>query len=80
MRSNLWLQYLSNAALLRTSVASSTVLSSTSGLFTLLIGALLGEDSINVAKAVSVVVSILGVVLTTLGGTWASDDDLHQDS
>ncbi|XP_047951361.1 uncharacterized vacuolar membrane protein YML018C-like isoform X1 [Salvia hispanica] len=73
-------EYLSNAALLRTSVASSTVLSSTSGLFTLLIGALLGEDSINVAKAVSVVVSILGVVLTTLGGTWASDDDLHQDS
>ncbi|XP_057776501.1 uncharacterized vacuolar membrane protein YML018C-like isoform X2 [Salvia miltiorrhiza] len=73
-------EYLSNAALLRTSVASTTVLSSTSGLFTLMIGAFLGEDSINVAKVVSVLVSILGVVMTTLGGTWASDDDLQLDS
>ena len=39
-----FLQYFMNAALERTSVASTTIVFSTSGLFTLLIGALLGED------------------------------------
>lgn len=67
-------EYLSNAALARTSVASTTVLSSTSGLFTLFIGALLGQDSLNVAKIVAVFVSMSGVVMTTLGKTWATDD------
>ncbi|KAK7273823.1 hypothetical protein RIF29_14887 [Crotalaria pallida] len=55
-------------------VASTTVLSSTSGLFTLFIGAFLGQDSLNVAKVVAVFVSIAGVVMTTLGKTWATDD------
>lgn len=67
-------QYLSNAALARTSVASTTVLSSTSGLFTLFIGAFLGQDSLNAAKVVAVFVSIAGVVMTTLGKTWAADE------
>ncbi|MBA0731993.1 hypothetical protein Gogos_016111 [Gossypium gossypioides] len=70
------LQYLSNAALARTSVASTTVLSSTSGLFTLFIGAFLGQDSLNVAKVVAVFVSMAGVVMTTLGKTWAADDSI----
>ncbi|KAL0327408.1 UNVERIFIED_CONTAM: putative vacuolar membrane protein [Sesamum angustifolium] len=63
-----------NAALARTSVASTTVLSSTSGLFTLFLGALLGQDSLNIAKVVSVFVSIAGVAMTTLGKTWATDE------
>ncbi|KAJ3677249.1 hypothetical protein LUZ60_002973 [Juncus effusus] len=67
-------EYLSNAALLRTSVASTTVLSSTSGLFTLFFGVFLGQDSINLAKIVSVFVCMGGVVMTTFGKTWASDD------
>ncbi|XP_062097206.1 uncharacterized vacuolar membrane protein YML018C isoform X2 [Humulus lupulus] len=67
-------EYLSNAALARTSVASTTVLSSTSGLFTLFIGAFLGQDSLNVAKVVAVFVSMAGVVMTTMGKTWATDD------
>ncbi|KAL5559759.1 hypothetical protein UlMin_035970 [Ulmus minor] len=67
-------EYLSNAALARTSVASTTVLSSTSGLFTLFIGAFLGQDSLNVAKVVAVFVSMAGVVMTTLGKTWAADE------
>ncbi|XAR70998.1 hypothetical protein NMG60_11028067 [Bertholletia excelsa] len=67
-------EYLSNAALARTSVASTTVLSSTSGLFTLFIGAFLGQDSLNMAKVASVFVSITGVVMTTLGKTWAADE------
>ncbi|XP_027356095.1 uncharacterized vacuolar membrane protein YML018C-like isoform X2 [Abrus precatorius] len=67
-------EYLSNAALARTSVASTTVLSSTSGLFTLFIGAFMGQDSLNVAKVVAVLVSMAGVVMTTLGKTWAADE------
>ncbi|XP_017983215.1 PREDICTED: uncharacterized vacuolar membrane protein YML018C isoform X2 [Theobroma cacao] len=67
-------EYLTNAALARTSVASTTLLSSTSGLFTLLIGASLGQDSISTVKVVSVVISISGVAMTTLGNTWAADE------
>lgn len=67
-------QYFSNAALARTSVASTTVLSSTSGLFTLFVGAFLGEDSLNIAKVVAVFVSMAGVAMTALGKTWATDE------
>ncbi|RRT63113.1 hypothetical protein BHE74_00040620, partial [Ensete ventricosum] len=67
-------QYLSNAALARTSVASTTVLSSTSGLFTLFVSVLLRQDSLNMAKVVAVFVSMAGVVMTTLGKTWAADE------
>ncbi|CAN1164889.1 Uncharacterized vacuolar membrane protein YML018C [Linum perenne] len=67
-------EYLSNAALARTSVASTTVLSSTSGLFTLFLGAFLGEDTLSLAKVVAVLVSLAGVVMTTFGKTWAADD------
>ncbi|KAG6407989.1 hypothetical protein SASPL_130991 [Salvia splendens] len=67
-------EYFSNAALARTSVASTTVLSSTSGLFTLFFGAFLGQDTLNFAKVVAVFVSIGGVVMTTLGKTWAADE------
>lgn len=68
------LQYLSNAALARTSVASTTVLSSTSGLFTLFIGAFLGQDSLSVSKVVAVFISMAGVAMATLGKTWAADE------
>uniref|UniRef100_A0A2P2JLL1 Putative vacuolar membrane protein YML018C isoform X2 n=1 Tax=Rhizophora mucronata TaxID=61149 RepID=A0A2P2JLL1_RHIMU len=67
-------EYLSNAALARTSVASTTVLSSTSGLFTLFIGAFLGQDFLNAGKIIAVLVSMAGVVMTTLGKTWATDE------
>ena len=67
-------EYLSNAALARTSVASTTVLSSTSGLFTLFIGVLMGQDTLNVSKVIAVLVSMAGVAMTTLGKTWAADD------
>ncbi|XP_022637439.1 uncharacterized transporter C405.03c isoform X1 [Vigna radiata var. radiata] len=73
-------EYLSNAALARTSVASTTVLSSTSGLFTLFIGVLMGQETLNIAKIVSVLVSMAGVVMTTLGKTWATDDALASPS
>ncbi|KDP30229.1 hypothetical protein JCGZ_17011 [Jatropha curcas] len=66
-------EYLTNAALARTSVASTTLLSSTSGLFTLLIGAFLGEESITLVKVISVLVSMAGVAMTILGKTWAAN-------
>ncbi|CAL5440183.1 unnamed protein product [Camellia sinensis] len=67
-------EYFSNAALARTSVSSTTVLSSTSGLFTLFIGSFLGQDSLNMAKVAAVFVSMSGVAMTTLGKTWVTDE------
>lgn len=72
-----FLQYLSNSALANTSVASTTVLTSTSGLFTLFFGALLGQDSINVTKILAVFISMAGVALTTIGKTWTPEEMLH---
>ncbi|XVE97307.1 hypothetical protein REPUB_Repub03eG0008500 [Reevesia pubescens] len=69
-------EYLSHSALANTSVASTTVLTSTSGLFTLFFGALLGQDTVNVAKVVAVFISMAGVAMTTVGKTWASDEML----
>nr|PNR27758.1 hypothetical protein PHYPA_029910 [Physcomitrium patens] len=73
----LWIitEYLSNAALALTSVASTTILSSTAGLFTLLFGVFLGQDSLNLSKVVAVLVSITGVAMTTLGKTWSTKDN-----
>ncbi|KAL2236895.1 UNVERIFIED_CONTAM: putative monogalactosyldiacylglycerol synthase, chloroplastic [Sesamum indicum] len=69
-------EYLSNSALAYTSVASTTVLTSTSGLFTLFFGALIGQDSVNVAKFAAVLISMAGVAMTTVGKTWAPDEVL----
>ncbi|KAL5558260.1 hypothetical protein UlMin_034471 [Ulmus minor] len=70
-------EYFSNSALANTSVASTTVLTSTSGLFTLLFGALLGQDSISIPKVVAVFISMGGVALTTVGTTWTSEELLN---
>ncbi|KAL7159565.1 hypothetical protein ABFS83_01G035900 [Erythranthe nasuta] len=67
-------EYLSNSALAYTSVASTTVLTSTSGLFTLLFGALIGGESVNTAKIAAVLISMAGVAMTTFGKTWAPDE------
>ncbi|RVW54134.1 Solute carrier family 35 member F5 [Vitis vinifera] len=68
--------YSSNSALANTSVASTTVLTSTSGLFTLFFGALLGQDTVNITKVVAVFISMAGVAMTTVGKTWAPDEML----
>ncbi|KAA8535173.1 hypothetical protein F0562_030176 [Nyssa sinensis] len=67
-------EYLANAALARTSVATTTVLFSTTGPFTLFISAFLGQDTINIGKVVSVCVTMAGVAMTTVGKTWTTDD------
>uniref|UniRef100_A0A7N0TA06 EamA domain-containing protein n=1 Tax=Kalanchoe fedtschenkoi TaxID=63787 RepID=A0A7N0TA06_KALFE len=69
-------EYLSNSALANTSVASTTILTSTSGLFTLFFGAVLGQDKITFMKVLAVSLSMAGVAMTTVGKTWASDDKL----
>jgi len=61
-------------ALANTSVASTTVLNSMSGLFTLFFGALLGQDSVNMTKIAAVLISMAGVVMTTIGKTWVADE------
>lgn len=72
----MWLltEYLSNAALSLTSVASTTILSSTSALFTLLVGASLGHDQLTTPKVLAVLVCISGVIMTELGKTSALDE------
>ncbi|XP_061368069.1 uncharacterized vacuolar membrane protein YML018C-like [Gastrolobium bilobum] len=69
-------EYLSNMALANTSVVSTTVLSSTSSLFTLFFGALLGKDTVNIIKVVAVLISMAGVAMTTVGKTWAADEQI----
>lgn len=46
--------YTTNASLAYTSVASSTILSSMSGLFTLGIGALFGVEKLSISKVIAV--------------------------
>ncbi|TIA87192.1 hypothetical protein E3P99_03328 [Wallemia hederae] len=59
-----------NASLQFTSVASSTILSSTSGLWTFLLGCLVSVESFEFTKLLAVFASIVGSVLVAL-------DDVH---
>ncbi|KAK9232545.1 hypothetical protein WN943_022792 [Citrus x changshan-huyou] len=45
-------------------------------LFVLFFGALLGQDSITIAKLAAVFISMDGVAMTTVGKTWAVDEFL----
>ena len=54
-----------NAALSRTSVSSTVILSSTSSLFTLILGRMIGTERIDLAKVAAVGCSIVGVALVT---------------
>ncbi|TYK06345.1 putative transporter-like protein [Cucumis melo var. makuwa] len=67
-------EYFTNAALARTSVATTTILFSTSGLFTLILDACLERQSLTIVNVVAVVVSMAGVAMTTVGKTWAKDE------
>ncbi|KAK6912474.1 hypothetical protein RJ641_022075, partial [Dillenia turbinata] len=67
-------EYFSSSALANTSVASTTVLTSTSGLFTLFFGVFLGQDSLNITKIIAVFISMAGVAMTTVGKTWAPQE------
>ena len=55
----------SNASLSYTSVASQTILSSTSSFFTLFIGAILQVESINSKKLLGLLISFIGIIAVT---------------
>ncbi|CDH56923.1 yml018c-like protein [Lichtheimia corymbifera JMRC:FSU:9682] len=57
--------YVTNASLAYTSVGSSTILSSTSGLFTLALGALFRVENITITRVLAVVISFSGAVLVS---------------
>ncbi|KAI8086772.1 uncharacterized protein BX664DRAFT_299655 [Halteromyces radiatus] len=57
--------YTTNASLAYTSVGSSTILASMSGLFTLGIGAMFNVEKITLIKLISVCVSFIGVILVS---------------
>ncbi|CEP19559.1 hypothetical protein [Parasitella parasitica] len=57
--------YTTNASLAYTSVASSTILSSMSGLFTLGIGAVFKVEKLSIVKVVSVCLSFVGVIFVS---------------
>uniref|UniRef100_A0A0A0LWA1 EamA domain-containing protein n=1 Tax=Cucumis sativus TaxID=3659 RepID=A0A0A0LWA1_CUCSA len=75
-----FLQYFTNAALARTSVATTTILFSTSGLFTLILNACLERQSLTIVNVVAVIVSMAGVAMTTVGKTWARDEPQSSSS
>ncbi|KAJ1862154.1 hypothetical protein LPJ73_000834 [Coemansia sp. RSA 2703] len=62
-----------NASLAYTSVANSSILCSTSGLFTLIIGALGGVEKFNTTRLAAVLVSIMGVYSIVKYGTPNAD-------
>ncbi|CAG8524137.1 10186_t:CDS:2 [Funneliformis mosseae] len=67
-----------NASLAYTSVASSTILSSTSGFFTLVIGSLVRVEKFSFLKFVAVVISFVGVYLISNEDTFDKpNDSLH---
>lgn len=73
-------EYFTNAALARTSVATTTILFSTSGLFTLILDTCLQRQSLTTVNVVAVVVSMAGVVMTTVGNTGARDEPQSSSS
>ena len=68
--------YLSSACLEYTSVASTTILTSTSGIWTLILGAIFGVERFSVRKLIGVTASLAGVVLiSTVDLSGESDEN-----
>ncbi|CAG8723203.1 16815_t:CDS:2, partial [Acaulospora morrowiae] len=63
-----------NASLAYTTVASSTILASTSGFFTLGIGSLAGIEKFTLIKFLTVIISVIGVFLISIK---APDENQH---
>lgn len=65
-----------NMALAQTSVSSVTILSSLSGLFTLVLGSIFGIERFNTIRLLAVAASIFGVILVSK----ADDEIIPADS
>ncbi|RMZ90568.1 hypothetical protein DV736_g2200, partial [Chaetothyriales sp. CBS 134916] len=74
--------YLASACLQHTSVASATILTSTSSIWTLAIGALSGTEKFTLPKFLSVIASLLGIILISSVdlNTSADNDDTAASS
>ncbi|RAL68401.1 hypothetical protein DID88_007132 [Monilinia fructigena] len=70
--------YLVAGCLEYTSVASSTILTSTSSIFTLLFGALIRVESFNVRKLIGVLASFVGIVLISSVDLGSTDNDSNR--
>jgi len=71
--------YFVSACLQYTTVASSTILTSTSSVFTLLFGALFGVEMFTLRKTFGIVASLAGIVLiSTIDMSGHSNDDEHR--
>ncbi|KAA8567931.1 hypothetical protein EYC84_008369 [Monilinia fructicola] len=70
--------YLVAGCLEYTSVASSTILTSTSSIFTLLFGALIHVESFTVRKLIGVLASFVGIVLISSVDLGSTDNDSNR--
>ncbi|KAG1124027.1 hypothetical protein G6F42_010003 [Rhizopus arrhizus] len=68
--------YTTNASLAYTTVGSSTILASMSGLFTLGIGAIFKVEKMNLIKILAVFVSLIGVSLVSYSDHLSGGDDI----
>ncbi|KAG2211875.1 hypothetical protein INT47_004562 [Mucor saturninus] len=66
--------YTTNASLAYTSVASSTILSSMSGIFTLGIGAMCGVETLSIPKVISVCLSFSGIIFVSYSDQMTKPD------
>lgn len=69
--------FATNASLAYTSVASQTILSSTSSFFTLFVGALCNVESINKLKLMGSIISFVGILLVTHSDTQSSSNSFE---
>ncbi|QSZ37235.1 hypothetical protein DSL72_009329 [Monilinia vaccinii-corymbosi] len=72
--------YLVAGCLEYTSVASSTILTSTSSIFTLLFGALIHVESFTVRKLLGVLASFVGIILISSVDLGSTDNDSNRGS
>ncbi|KAL9547649.1 hypothetical protein MBANPS3_006067 [Mucor bainieri] len=71
--------YTTNASLAYTTVGSSTILASMSGLFTLGIGAIFKVEKMNLIKILAVFVSLIGVSLVSYSDHLSGGDDINDN-
>lgn len=67
--------YLASACLEHTSVASVTILTSTSSVWTLVFGSLFGVETFSLRKLIGVVASLTGIVLVSMVDLSGTSDD-----
>lgn len=72
--------YLVAACLEYTSVASSTILTSTSGIWTLIFGALVRVETFTFRKLMGVLASLVGIVLISSIDMWKENNDDNRGS